>query len=145
MPTAGKATGAVLFALLAIIVARLAGPAFPASIPPDPAQLVAAGFGALTGWRIVGRGARSANGAAARGLTTAVAAAFWTLLFGATWLMLRRSLRGIYEDPIEALGDVAQLMVELARSLLDPVAAATLLVGGAVAGLVTAAVARRLP
>ena len=145
MPTAGKASGAVLFAVLAFAVARMTVPALPPSVPPGSAQLVAAAFGALTGWRNVGRGDRSASGAAARGLTTAVAAAFWTLLFGATWLMLRRSLRGIYEDPVEALGDVAQLVVELAGLLLDPVVAATLLVGGTLAGIASAAVAWRLP
>ena len=145
MPTAGKATGAVLFAVLAFAVAGVIAPALPPSVPLGAAQLIAALFGALTGWRMVGRGARSVSGAAARGLTTAVAAAFWTFLFGATWMMLRRSLRGIYDDPVEALGDVAALMVELAGALLDPIAAAVLLVGGGLAGVATATVARRLP
>jgi hypothetical protein len=145
MPTAGKATGAFLFALLALAVAGLIVSDLPPGVPHVPAALAAAAFGALTGWRIIGDGARTLQGAAARGLTTAVAAAFWTLLFGATWLMLQRSLRGNYDGPVEALADIAALMADLGRVLLDPVAATTLIVGGALAGIVTAAVARRLP
>jgi len=42
-------------------------------------------------------------------------------------------------------GDVATMMAELGRLLLHPAPATTLLVGGVVAGLLPAIVARRLP
>jgi hypothetical protein len=49
MPTAGKATGAFLFALLGLAVARLTASGLPPGVPHVPATLAAAAFGALTG------------------------------------------------------------------------------------------------
>lgn len=145
MPTAGRAAAAILFAILALAIASVAASGLPTAVPPGPAILTAAGFGLLTGWRMGGERRVGATASAARGLTTAVAAAFWTLLFGALWLMVRRALRGQYDNPTEALGDVAALMLDLGRALMDPVAVVILIAGGALAGIAAGAVARRLP
>ena len=145
MPTSGKATGAILLAVLGLAVAAMIAPQLAPAVPRTPAFLVAAAFGLLTGWRMGGDRRGGAGVAAARGVTAAVAVAFWTLLCGALWQMLRRSLRGVYDGPAEALGEVAGLMASYGRPLLDPAPAAVLLMGGALAGLVAGAVAQRWP
>ena len=145
MPTSGKATGAILLAALGVVVAAMIAPQLPLAVPRTPACLVAAAFGLLTGWRMGGERRGGAGAAAARGVTAAVIVALWTLLCGAAWQMLRRSLRGVYGGPAEALGEVAALMASYGRLLLEPVPAAVLLAGGALAGVVAGAVARRWP
>ena len=146
MPTAGKATAAVLFAALSWVVALVLVPLLPPGTSGGAIGSVAALFGALLGWRIVG--ARAGGGLAAAaglGLTAAAGIVFWSLFFWSGRQMLIRSIRRRYDDPVDALTDMAALMLDYGAILLNAPVLAVLTVGGVLAGWATELVVRRFP
>jgi hypothetical protein len=145
MPSSGKATGAILLAFVGFVVSGMIAANLPVALAGGRAHLIVAALGLVFGWRIGGERRGGAGAAAARGVTAALVMALWALLAAAFWQMLVRAPGGRYDGPVEALGDVAALMIDYARLLADPAPAAILLLGGAAAGVVSAAVGRRWP
>ncbi|KQI69827.1 hypothetical protein AN189_04910 [Loktanella sp. 3ANDIMAR09] len=141
MPTAGKLTGAILYAVLAGGLAYLTGPLFDAGRAPGfwyPLCIVA---GLLCGWRImgarVGQGYSIAIGTA---LTAAGAVVFWALLILSGHTMITRSMRGQYDGPMDALISTFGLMAGYGQQFATPVVIGVLVLGGLIAGLITEAV-----
>lgn len=144
MPTAGKLVAAVLFAAIAWLAAELFKPAMPEGTPFGHFSLICAGVGAVCGWLVMGR--RTGYGASAAisaGIQTSVTLTFFALLGFCIYLMLRRATRLMYDDPMQAIIGVFELMVEHGLLMLTAPVLGTLLLGGVLGGLVTDWTARR--
>ena len=138
MPTGAKLVGALVFALLAFFVAQVVKPHLPEATSIGYMSQVAAVVGLACGWAIMGPTAgRGYYRAVGSGMKTAVITAAWALFVFAFEEMLRQTLRGIYDGPMEAVVGVAQLFVEFGAYMLFPDVLAVLLIGGGLAGLQT--------
>jgi hypothetical protein len=145
MPTAAKLCAAILFGALAWWVSSLVEPlVFPDGANPGWFTEYNALIGAFIGWRVAGGRARTTwPNAVAYGITAAVEMVAVALLLYSTLTMLSQSTRMVYEGPIEALADVARIMVmDGQKYLLQPEVLISLAVGGVLAGLATEWVAR---
>ena len=144
MPTTGRLAGAVFFGLLAGLLAWLLVPSFDDPGPPRLWFPLCGVVGILTGWTFVGpRTGQGTGPAIGTGLTGAVAVAFWVLFFMAGAEMIRLSLRGRYDGPMDAVTDIFAIMADDAQSLYAPFIVGVLLGGGIVAGLLTDAFGKR--
>ncbi len=143
MPTAAKLAAAILFGALAWWVSEMIKPLFPEGTDLGRFAEYNAALGAIIGWRVAGTRARTTwPNAVAYGITTAVEMVAVALLIYSTLRMLSQSTRMVYEGPIEALADVARMMLEDLRFVTSPEILVSLAVGGVVAGLATEWVAR---
>ena len=143
MPTAGRLVAAILWAALAWIVSMQIVPLFPEGTDVGWFAEINAGIGFFVGWTVAGKRAGGTWSAAiSYGLTATVATVFWGLFLHCFALMVRQSLRRIYDGPMEALVDVFELMSENAQLMAVQPVLLTLLIGGIFAGLVTEAAAR---
>lgn len=145
MPTASKLVAAVLFAILGAIAAHLYLPTLPEGTPPGYLREVAAGVGLLCGWRVMGRRAGKGMGeAAGSGVVTAVVMLFWVLLLFSTYTMIRRSMRLLYDGPMDALLGVLSLMYDYGLNLLAPATPVALIVGGMICGWLVELTSKRM-
>lgn len=144
MPTAAKLVAAVLFALVAVAGALLYGPLLPEATPLAglvPSALI---IGLLSGWLMMGRMAgRGYGNAIGNGISTGVAIAFLMLLLWSGVEMIERSTKMRYDGPMEAVLGGLALMVEYGKLMGDAQLLGVVVIGSAVAGWVTEAVARR--
>lgn len=150
MPTAAKLAGAVFFALLAVALAVYVPQILPAGMARGRLLPVAVVIAALTGWRVAGTALtvapdrpKSHAEAASIGMRTAVIALLVALFAFAVGEMARQALRKIYDGPVDALVGVFEELVEFLPPLADPTFVAILLLGGALAGVLTGLVGRR--
>ncbi|HVG48396.1 MAG TPA: TrgA family protein, partial [Rubellimicrobium sp.] len=142
-PTAAKLAAAVLFGALAWYISELIKPLFPGGADLGRFAEYNAAIGAVIGWRVAGERARTTwPHAVAYGLTTALSMLLVALFLHSFFVMLSQSLRKVYEGPMEALVDVARMMIENFQMIATPGIMATLLVGGILGGLATEWVAR---
>lgn len=144
MPTAGKLTGALLFAALAWYVSLLTVPLFPQNMDLGYFKELNAAVGVYCGWRIAGRRAGTGYVAAiSYGLTTGVALVVIALFLNSSWLMLERSMRGHFHGPFEAVVTVFEIMLENAELMATPEIIGTLVIGSLLGGLVTDFIGQR--
>ena len=146
MPTAGRLSAAVLFALLGIAFAFLTTPTFPEARAPGYWYPLNAVVGIFVGWKIVG--SRVGRGIAAgigSGITGTVALLFWVLFFVSFAEMIRKSMRHAYDDPVEAIVGVFEIMGEYALQFADVNLGIALLVGSIVVGFIVEFIGSRLP
>ena len=116
MPTGGKLVGAIVFAMLAYFISDLCKPLLPEGTPAGLLSELNAFIGLVMGWRIMGKGAGATyRQAFGYGLTTLAATVFWCLMLWAGYEMLRRALRKYYDGPMEAMREMAALMLEYGR------------------------------
>lgn len=116
MPTAGKLIGAIVFAALAYFITDLIKPLLPEGSRMGWFSQVNALVGLAMGWTIMGRGAgKTYRQSLGFGLTTLAATVFWCLVVWSGYEMLRRSMRMYYDGPVEALQEMAQLMIDYAK------------------------------
>lgn len=135
MPTAAKLVAAVIFAIVGAIAAHLYLPTLPEGTPPGYLRETAAGVGLVCGWRIMGRRAGKGMGeAAGSGVVTAVCMLFWVMLLFAVYTMIRRSMRLLYDGPMDALLGVMSVMYDYGLNLAAPATPVALLVGGIIGG-----------
>ena len=138
MPTASKLVAAVAYALLGFLAAQTFVKYLPEGTPLGYFREITAAIGFITGWLVMGKltrkGYREAINA---GLVTALILVFWTLLAFSMYFMLRKSMRMMYDGPMEAVLGIFQLMFDYGKMLLVPDMLGVILVGGIVAGLVT--------
>ncbi|QMU58976.1 MAG: TrgA family protein [Boseongicola sp.] len=119
MPTGGKLVAAIAFAALAYFITDLIKPLLPEGSRVGWFSQVNAGIGLVMGWTILGRGAgKTYRQAYGYGLTTLGATFFWSLVVWAGYEMLRRSMRLYYDGPIEALQEMAQLILDYGKLAL---------------------------
>lgn len=143
MPTAAKLVGAILFFVLGWQAATFALLTFPEGTPATYFPLTIALIGLWQGWVVSGARAGKGIGAAfGNGMRCAVQIAFFGLLFFALRTMFMRSANLRYDAPWEAVVATFDLFIEyFLQSLTVPVWG-TLLIGGALCGLVVEAVSR---
>lgn len=138
MPTASKLVAAVAYALLGFLAAQTFVKYLPDGTPLGYFREITAAIGFIVGWLVMGKltrkGYREAINA---GLVTALILVFWTLLAFSMYFMLRKSMRMMYDGPMEAVLGIFQLMFDYGKMLLVPDMLGVILVGGIVAGLVT--------
>lgn len=146
MPTAAKATGAITFAIVGALVANAY---VPGMIDPGAAGYIreySALIGAFVGWNVMGNSVgKKYLDSIGYGWKTVIALVFMALLCFSVYEMLRQSTRLVYDGPIEALLDIFLRMVDRAKALLTFPVISTMIVAGAVAGLLTEAANRRWP
>jgi len=146
MPTAGKLIGAICFAALAYFVSDLVKPYLDEGIAVGLLSPLNAFFGALMGWRIMGRGAGQGYYAAAGyGLTAVAATAFWSLFAWSGHAMLQNATRMRYNGPTEALQDMMSLSWDYIQIAAKPDVIGTAVVGAVLCAFLTEACARRWP
>jgi hypothetical protein len=143
MPTAAKLAAAILFGALAWWVSALVKTRFPQGTDLGRFTEWNAAIGAVVGWRVAGGRARTTwRNAVAYGVTAAVETAAVALALYSLLRMLRQSTRMVYAGPVEAVADLARIMLENLRLVGTPEILGTLALGGVVAGLATEWVGR---
>jgi hypothetical protein len=144
MPTGAKAMAALCFAIVGWITANTYVPNMPEATRVGYMREMTAVLGAIIGWRVmgnsVGKGYLRAVGA---GWKTMIVLVFFALLLFGLYEMLNLSMKMRYEGPIEAILDVFQRMLERSPPLASLPVLTVMLVGGAVAGMLTENASRR--
>jgi hypothetical protein len=90
----------------------------------------------------VGKGYFRAIGS---GWKTIVVLVFFALLFSAIYEMLQLSVRMRYDGPLDAILDVFQRMMDRSVPLLTVPVLGAMVIGGAIAGMLTENASRRWP
>lgn len=143
MPTAAKLAAAILFGALAWYISELVKPLFPEGTDLGRFSEYNALVGVFAGWRVAGPQARTTwPNAVSYGLTAALTMLVLTVLIHSFNGMLTRSLRRIYQGPMEALIDVVRISTGHLQMISTPEIMGTLLVGGVIGGLLTEWVGR---
>ncbi|GKY89822.1 hypothetical protein STA1M1_36910 [Sinisalibacter aestuarii] len=144
MPTTARLVAAVLMAALGWGVATLATAYLPEGQPVGLFAPVMALWGVIVGWIWTGRKIQEGSGKPLGvGLVGAALLVFWVLLSFAGFEMVRRATRVRYGGPVEALEDMMKIAMEYVRDQMQPDVIGALVIGGALAGVLTAWVARR--
>ncbi|MBL4812535.1 MAG: TrgA family protein [Rhodobacteraceae bacterium] len=138
MPTAAKSVAALLFAALAWLVSEQMIPFLPEGMGVSRFSLVNAAIGFVLGWSIsghrVGLGYIDSIGI---GLTTA-GSLFITAVFLHSFIqMIEKSMNKLYDGPAEALVSVFEIALKNAAMVSHLTPLLILIIGGAVAGLIT--------
>lgn len=135
MPTGPKLFAAILMACLAFVVSQMIKPLFPQGTDLGWFSQVNAGIGLVIGWMFLGVrcGTGYAN-ATAMGLTAVAGLVFWGLLAHSVYVMVVRSMRMMYDGPMEAVLGVFELMLEHAHLMAVPSVIGTLVAGGLILG-----------
>lgn len=146
MPTAAKLVAAILFFLVGYQAARftLIG-TFPEAMHGNMVFPVSIGLiGVWQGWMVSGtRAGQGWRVAVGNGARCAGQIAFFGLLLYALRTMFQRAANLRYDAPGEAVIATFELFIEyFAQTLESPLIWSTLLIGGAVAGLLTEAAGR---
>ncbi|MDO8984330.1 TrgA family protein [Cypionkella sp.] len=137
MPTASKLVAAVAYALLGFLAALTFVKYLPDGTPLGYFREITAAIGFIVGWLVMGKLTRKGYREAINsGLVTALLLVFWALLAFSLYFMVRKSMRMMYDGPMEAVLGVFQLMFDYGKMLLVPDMLGVILVGGIVAGLV---------
>lgn len=138
MPTASKLVAAVAYALLGFLAAQTFVKYLPEGTPLGYFREITAAIGFITGWLVMGKLTRKGYREAINtGLVTALILVFWALLAFSLYFMIKKSMRMMYDGPMEAVLGVFQLMFDYGKMLLVPDMLGVILVGGIVAGLIT--------
>ena len=146
MPTAAKIIGAVLFAALTLLLATLYIPQLPKGTQLGYFRQITAGIGFFCGWLVMGSQVGYGYRAAAEaGLRTSLIIVFWALLGFSIYIMVDRSMKMMYDGPMEAVLGVFQLMFEYGKKLVVVELIVTAVFGGILAGQATEWVGKRWP
>jgi len=146
MPTAARLAAAVLFGIVGWIMANAHVPALGEGLSVGYFRELVGLLGVVVGWQVmgpsVGKGYREAVGS---GLKTVIILVFFALLLFSTYQMVTLSMRMVYDGPMDAVLDVFALMLEQAQRMLTPGVLGSMIIGGAIAGLITERISRRWP
>ena len=147
MPTAARLAAGILFFLVGWQAAQYTLLTFPEGTPATYFPLTIGLIGLWQGWMVAGSRAGQGIGLAfANGIRCSVQTAFFGILLFALRTMFMRSANLRYDSPGEATVATLELFMEyLFQTFQMPQAYliwGTLLIGGALAGLVTEAVGR---
>ena len=143
MPTAAKLIGLVLFFGIGWQAALFVVDTFPEGMAMTWFPLTIALIGGWQGWMVAGGNAGKGMAIAlGNGIRASVQLAFFGLLVFSLYTMFQRATRLRYDGAGEAVIATLDLFLEyLMQSLTVPIWA-TLLIGGAVAGILVEAAAR---
>ena len=146
MPTAGRLTAAICFAALALGFAYLSTQFFPEARAPWFWFPLNGLVGIGVGWTVVGsRVGRGFSAGLGNGITGTVATLFWVLFFMSFAEMIRKSMRRAYDDPVEAVVGVFEIMGEYAVDFADVNLAIYLAVATIVVGIIVEFIGSRYP
>lgn len=144
MPTAAKLVAAVFFAALGYLMAEAFKPTQPEGMRFGYFAEISAGIGLLCGWIVmgplVGRGHGRAWGL---GVRTAITTVFFATILFATYEMVLRSMKLRYDGPMEAVIGGIGLILEYGTGMVDQRFILTVLIGGAIGGILTEWSSRR--
>lgn len=143
MPTMAKLVGALGLALTGVMTSQAIVPYMPEGTKMAGLTLVAASFGLLLGWRVIGVAAEAPGRSAAAGLRASFYLAIWGLGFLGAVQMLHKALRMRYDGPGEALADIVTEGAQLGYAALQLDVIGTLFLGGAITAIVAAWAGRR--
>lgn len=144
MPTAAKLFAAAAFALLAFFAAEITKPRLPEGTQFGYFSFVSALIGLGCGWWVMGPDAgRGSRMAVNSGVKTAACAAAVALLVFSTYRMLVLAFRPAFKGPMEAVVGIFEIAVDYFTFMLAWDVIAVLVVGGALAGLLSEWAARR--
>jgi len=132
MPTAGRLTAAIAFAVIGCYVAFLISPLFEQDKQPSWWFPLCALAGIWSGWVVVG--SRAGRGYSS-GLGNVMSFAD----------MIKRSLRKTYEGPVEAVVNVFELMSDYVFAFWSPTLIGIILICGVGGGLFSEFFAKRFP
>jgi hypothetical protein len=146
MPTAGRLAGAIAFAAFGWYFATALVPYFENGHAPSYWITMGVCIGVLVGWVVVGK--RTGYGYASgigNGFTGVFAFLFWMIFNVCVVDMLKKSLRRLYDGPMEALTDVFQLMLEFVVEFAQPEVGLIVFLGAVATGLFAEFFALRFP
>ncbi|MCF6316185.1 MAG: TrgA family protein [Marinosulfonomonas sp.] len=144
MPSAGRAVGAVLFAILVWFASELFKPLLPEGTAFGRFSEFNALFGVVLGWLMMGpRAHPNLSASITSGITATVAIVFWILLAHSIIEMLKLSLRKRYDGPVEAVVGVFQLMIKYGTIMATPEILGTLFISGMIIAVVSGRAERR--
>ncbi len=144
MPTMPKLIAGVLIAILGYVAAEAFKPGMPEGSYFGQFSLICAVIGFLVGWIVLGnKVGLGFAGAVSAGLQAAVVFTFFALLGFSIYLMLKRSARMMYDDPMQALVGVFDMMMKHGALLFTAQVMGVLVIGGIIAGLAVDWVGKR--
>ncbi len=144
MPTGAKAMAAISFAVVGWLIANAYVPNMPDVQAVGFVRELTAGLGAIVGWRVMGNSVgKGYVGAVGSGWKTVVVLVFTALLFFGIWEMLQQSVKMRYEGAFDAIIDIFKRMIDRSPPLLSAGVILAMVVGGAVAGVLTENASRR--
>ncbi|SPH18285.1 hypothetical protein DEA8626_01818 [Defluviimonas aquaemixtae] len=144
MPTAAKLFAAFAFAVLAFFAAEIFKPHMPEGTQFGYFSFVSALIGLVAGWRVMGPEAGRGNWQAVNtGVKTSAVMVGLALLIFSTYEMLLLAFRPAYKGPMEAVVGIFDIGVEFFRTMLAWDVLVVLIIGGALAGLLSEWAARR--
>jgi hypothetical protein len=146
MPTAAKLFAAFGFLAVGFFAAQVVmphlsdGTQFGAFVP------ISALIGLVCGWRVMGPTVRKGDyAAAASGIKTSVIMVLVALFIFSTYRMLENAFRRQYDGPMDAVVGIVAIGIDYGRVLGQIDVLSVLLLGGALAGLLSEWAARRWP
>jgi hypothetical protein len=144
MPTGAKAMAAISFAIVGWLIANAYVPNMPEVQSVGLVREFTAAIGGVVGWRVMGNSVgKGYLGAVGSGWKTVIVLVFFALLFFGIWEMLLQSVKMRYEGPFDAIVDVFKRMLDRAPPLLSQGVLAAMVIGGAIAGVLTENANRR--
>ena len=144
MPTAAKLFAALAFAVLAFFAAEILKPHMPEGTQFGNFSFYCALIGLVSGWRVMGPAAgRGWWEAVNAGVRTAAVMVAIALLIFSIYQMLVLAFRRSYDGPMEAIVGIFGVGVGYGMELLAWDVLAVLIVGGALAGMLSEWAARR--
>ncbi|SIO26130.1 hypothetical protein SAMN05444722_1072 [Rhodovulum sp. ES.010] len=137
MPTAAKLVAFLCYAAVAWFASDAAVPLFPEGADLGYFAEVNTAIGGLAGWFVMGRLAGEGYGVAVTaGLRTSAVFLVYALLFHAIYEMLQRATDLRYDDTMDALTGMMELIGEYGLMVVtEPAVMGILLVGGVVAAM----------
>jgi hypothetical protein len=144
MPTGAKGIAALSFAVVGWLIANAYVPNMPEVSRVGYFRELVGALGAIIGWRVMGNSVgKGYVGAVGSGWKTVLVLVFFALLLFGIYEMLLLSVKMRYDGPMEAVLDVFRRMMERAIPLLSGGVLAAMLIGGAIAGVLTEHASRR--
>ncbi|KIC39168.1 TrgA family protein [Leisingera sp. ANG-M7] len=138
MPTGARLAAAISLATLAFVVSFLVMPLLPVGTNFGYFVHINVVLGLLCGWIFMGkRAGRGVVPAINNGLTGMAVLVLWALFVQGAWEMFRLAMRHRYGGPFEALSQIFVIGMEYFFLIAVPSVVIPLVVGGALAGLVT--------
>ncbi|PVA11002.1 tellurium resistance protein [Pelagivirga sediminicola] len=144
LPTAARLVAAIALGALGWLASEMVRPLMPPQTAFGWFNYVNLALGVLCGWFVIGsRAGRGYGEALANGLTGVLALIIWGFFVQSFNLMLKQSMEGKFDGPVEAIVGIFNNAIDYAQYLIDPALIGTLLVGGMICGLLAEMAARR--
>ncbi|MCG7623332.1 TrgA family protein [Epibacterium sp. Ofav1-8] len=144
MPTAARLVAALALAALAFVVSGQIMPLMPENTDFGYFTHVNMALAAVVGWKIIGpRAGRGFVPGVNNGLTGMAVLVLLALFLQGAVEMFRLAHRHVYDDPFEALAAIFTIGLEYFFIMAVPTVLVTLVIGGALVGVIVDVSARR--